>query len=215
MRNRAAPRPENLELPNHIRWDWVDSAGEPCTRSTPDASRYSRLGLLWKAHALAAEYGLGGCRTFSEFVNMIDKEETWIIEGLLWCIHESRTDNPGAKVTGNPPPPQEQPRPRSFGSQGAKPRPQYVRGAPDHNMVNFLAQSGIPLEQIKKAQQQGPKRKITSAEAAEYEAFIATITPERLQDPNFNLREAYAKIRKYLDDHTVNINIDASTIFGK
>jgi len=206
----------NAPLPDHIRYDWIDQHGEPCDSIAPSAQRYSRLGLLVKVHALASEYGMGGCRSLTEFANMVDREENWLVEGLLWCVHESRTDSPGAALDGSPPPPVEQRPPSSFGSQTAqRPRAHYVRGAPDEKMDNFLIQSGIPLKDIKAARAKGPKRKITRQEAEEYSAFIATITPERLQDPNFNLREAYAKIRKHLDDHTVNFKLDASTIFGK
>lgn len=155
----------------------------------------------------ASEYGLGGCRSLTEFSEMIDKEDPELINGLIFAMQErndpdaykrnewqSRTDNSGKQRTV---------------------RSKDGRLVNEADMSDFLIQSGIPVKQIKEAKERLKGRKINIEEQQEREDWIyENITSENLKDPDFDMKKAQAQLTAYFDN-TEKFNISASTIFGK
>jgi len=168
---------------------------------------YDPIDFYRQVDIFASEYGLGGCRSLTEFAKMIDEEDPELINGLLFVMQE-RNDPESYKredwqsSTNN-------------GSKARTVRSKDGRLVNEADMTDFLANSGIPVKQIKEAKKRLAERKINTEEQQEREDWIySNITSENLRDPNFNMKEAQAKLSAYFDN-TEKFNISASTIFGK
>lgn len=156
---------------------------------------------------LASEYGLGGCRSLSEFAKMIDEEDPELINGLLFCMQD-RNDPEAHKK-------EQWQNSSDRGGKGRTVRSKDGRLVNEADMSDFLANSGIPVKQIKEAKKRLAARKINIEEQQEREDWIyENITSENLRDPKFDMKKAQAQLSAYFDN-TEKFNISASTIFGK
>jgi hypothetical protein len=161
------------------------------------------------ADLIASEYGIGGCRSLSEFANMINKEDPVVVSGFLYAIEsrrlkeaESIEDTKGKKrkkATGES---------KSYVARDAA-------MVNDSDMGDFLANSGIPQSKIREARERLKNRKITAEEEREFFNWLhSEVTTEKLKQPGFDVRAAHARIQAYLDT-TEKFNITASMIGGK
>lgn len=168
---------------------------------------YDPLEFYRQVDIFASEYGLGGCRSLTEFAKMIDEEDPELINGLMFAMQE-RNDPEAYKKE------QWESNAKSGGTRRSV-RSKDGRLVNEADMSEFLANSGIPVKEIKEAKKRLAARKINIEEQQEREDWIyKNITPENLQDPNFDMKKAQAELSAYFDN-TEKFNISASTIFGK
>ena len=151
----------------------------------------------------AVEYGLGGCRSFTEFSNMIDQEDPVIIEGLLYAMkmrYDEEAEPVNDKSTSGIP--------QNNGSSTFR-----NKWGHDSDMTDFLLNSGMDPQAVKDAKARLKDRKISNKEEQDYyEWLYSAVTPETIRDPKFNLKEVLARISEH-DKNSEKFIISASTIF--
>jgi len=153
----------------------------------------------------ASQYGLGGCKSLSEFANMIDNEDPTIIEGLKYAMLERNRAENG-----------EETRSVEYSSgTGARRGGFNNKWGHDSDIGDFLANSGVPMSQIREAKAKLGTGKITKEEQEKFHKWLySTVTPEKLRDPNFDLKKTHARITEYVNK-TEKFVITQDSIFGR
>lgn len=161
---------------------------------------------------IAFEYGMGGCRSLSEFANMIDKEDPAVIDGILLAIqsrklYERDAADPDANKKEHPQ--------ATASTPKVNTRHRKSSTGVESDMGDFLANSGIPQSKIREARERLKNRKITTEEEKDFFDWLhSEVTTEKLRHPNFDIKKSHARIKAYLDT-TEKFNITASMIGGK
>jgi hypothetical protein len=155
----------------------------------------------------AKEYGLGACRSLTEFSQMIDNEDPALLDGLLYSMRK-RYEAEAGDSDSEPPTGTREAFNRRTGSSTFR-----NAWGHDSDMTDFLVNSGMDPQAVKEAKARLKERKINTKEEQEYHQWLySTVTPESIRDPNFNLKEALEKISAH-NKNTEKFNISASTIF--
>jgi len=170
---------------------------------------YNPLDFFRLVDVFAKEYSLGGCRSLTEFADMIDNEDPQLLEGLLYSIRKryEDSDDTDSGNTGTH---------TTTGIPKRKTSPNFKQTwGHDSDMLDFLGTSGMEPAALKEAQERLKSRKITPKEQREFHQWLySQVTPEKLRDPNFDLKGALAKIHDYMET-TEKFNLSAHTIFGR
>lgn len=188
---------EFLKIYDNTDFDEVE-IGKGVTAKTDTFS------LFKEAHILAKNYGMGGCRSFTEFIDMVDNESPCTIDVLLAIITEESRVSSGfrpKKVKRNI-----EVNPINVNS--------YLKETAHKEIVDrdqfgaFLMNHGVSMSKVMEAQKAFDDGKLTSPTDK-----FEDITPDRVYDPNFDLRAALKRLKK-VKEESINFNIRTGS-FGK
>lgn len=158
------------------------------------------------AESFAATYGLGGCKTLSEFVRMIDEEDPSVLNGFITAngirtkaIQDETPSRPSKTYIPNTPE-----------SKGKKKEPDEVIKVSNRNtLTHFLKKWGANKDQIKDA-----IADIDSGKIKVSKNDYSHITSETLLDPNFDF-DGTLKMMSEDTKNAVKINIGWDTLNKK
>lgn len=168
------------------------------TSVKPDVSELYRTVDIFAFH-----YGIGGCKSLSEFVEMVNQEDPEVISALLASIslrnkHSYSTqDLPEYKYENY------------TWTKGKS-----MDSKPDFNpqkelLINFLIDFGIPKDKIEEA-----KKKIASGSIKISRNDYSWINNETIRDPNFPVKEVMAQMRKDAEN-SINFKVSQKTLNRK
>lgn len=189
-----------------VRSDGKEYDADYLSESTSNLKllRYNPLEFYTLVDLFASQYGLGGCKSLEEYAAMIDNQDPVLIEAMKYamlqrnkaeCGEEVRTTEVSGPVKG-----------RRNGHSG--------KWGYDDDMGDFLANSGIPINEIREAKAKLASGKITKEEQEKFHKWLySTVTPEKLRDPNFDLQKTHARIKDYISK-TEKFVITQDKIFG-
>ena len=157
--------------------------------------------LFERADFLASNYGLGGFRSFSDFVKMVDEEDPFIMNGLIYSafiriqashgIENERTkanDDDTEIITTT--------------SRRTK-----RDGDSKEMLVRFLKDFGTSNEEMKIVEEKLKNTKIP-------EEDFSWITPEILAGPDFDLKGTLSRMSDCYK-RSVNVNVSLDTLERK
>ena len=175
----------------HIRDDGKPYEVDYLDKATSNLKvlQYDPLEFYTLVDIFASQYGLGGCRSLHEYAEMIDQTDPALLEGLKYAIYIRNSD--GSEGSGS----------REASTSGTRRRgTQSNTWGQDTDMGDFLANSGIPQSKIREARGKIDSGKITKEERDKFHKWLYNnVTPEKLRDPNFDLKKAHARIKEYVD----------------
>jgi len=164
---------------------------------------------------LAHEYGLGGCRSLTEYANMIDGEDLQLVEGLLFAIqrrYRAQSGETDLPEIDNKEDYEKHVRKMATAKSACTSKSFKNKWGYDSDMKDFLLNSGIGKKEVGEATEKLKSRQINKQEQNEFHDWLyKNVTPEKLRDPDFDLRGTYDKIRSHFDK-CENFNISAVTI---
>lgn len=167
------------------------------------------LELVQTSLLLAKEFGLGGCKSFTEFVRMVDDEDPLLIEALCVCIVDMYQKMNGEESKNGlgddhlPPEAMEQTPPNQSGVTGT--RRVYVENAPDSDIVELAVMHGYSPSELREKRQRVDAGKINKEEYNfDYltKEWITSASPEEI-----------SKVLKDMDEYraqTENVNLSLS-----
>lgn len=161
----------------------ISYADGSCERTDP-------TDLFERADLLLHVYGLGGCKSFTEFVDMVNEEDPFIINGLLTAAEKRVAEQNGSKVS------------RSNNHYNKK---SYIKkektNSPD-NLALFLKEMGANRQEIDETLAKAKSGKI-EVPMNDY----SYITPEVLNDPDFDFK---GTLKQMSEDRKKSINFTVS-----
>lgn len=167
----------------------------------------------------ASQYGLGGCRSLTEFAEMINNEDPEVIEGLqfaMYARHKKEVGEDAPELSDTPERMKAKARSGVAHKGNARSQRFSMPWGHDSEMGDFLINlGGVDHKKVREAKNKLANRQISKKEEKEKEEFFdwlyENVTPEKLRSNDFDLKGAYAKIKKY-QDTLQQFNISASTI---
>lgn len=176
-----------------------------------ESSHYAHARII---DLLASSYGLGGCKTLSEFAQMVDEEDPVLISDLVKAIVERHENMYGDKKR-KPGDPITTPKGDRLGLKHMPitktGKSQIGVGTDAANrigMKRFLLDIGGDKKQIEEA-----IRKVESGETEISDLDLSWITPELLSDPSKDFSEVFNKLREH-QKKGANIKISGQQFHG-
>lgn len=147
-------------------------------------------------HFFASTYGLGGCRSITEFWDMVDREDPVKLELLKIVAHDMDKEQyeDDTKPSSH----------RNTQTSSTRSTPDAVDVVSDIEMADFLHKMGVPPKDIENAIQKNKKRTIVNTD-------LSDITTERLAEKDFDLKEALVRINKR-QAQSVNFQVSWKTL---
>jgi len=159
--------------------------------------------LLKTVHILAKTYGMGGCRSITEYINMIDEEEPAPISVLLAIITEE------ARVSSGFKPKKVDDKVKPIAASQYLSDTSKSKELTDRDQFGaFLINHGIPIADVESA-----KAKFVSGEVSVPRDRFEDITTEAVMNPNFDMKSALERLNK-VKEQSLNFNIRPGN-FGK
>lgn len=167
--------------------------------------------LFEKADYLAHQYGLGSHKTFTEFVNMVNNEDPFIINGLIYAASKRIRIENGEKVEEVYKDEEEEIiYTKSSKDSTIKSTKKPNTGKDEKSVLfEFLMNFGASDEELAEA-----KRKLDSGEIEIPEDDFSWITRETLMSPDFDLQGTLKKMRDY-QNKSVNIKVSLDKMMAK
>jgi len=161
-------------------------------------AKTDRFNLLRESHVLAKAYGLGGCKSLSEYVEMINNEDPAIISALMAIITEEMRCEAGFK-------------PREIKYLDERTENNYLNDSGpvekvdtrhkeyNETVASYLMYTGHTLKELK-------EKMATIDVDKNYVGDFSDITAEALDDPNFDMEGAFERFREF-KKHSVNFDV--------
>jgi hypothetical protein len=166
--------------------------------------KYNPLEFYILVDLFASQYGMGGCKSLEEYANMIDQQDPVLIEAMKYAMLQRNRAECGEDTRAT----------EVSGSVGTRRSGFKKKWGEDDSMGDFLANSGIPIAEIREAKSKLASGKINKEEDEKFHKWLySTVTPEKLRDPNFDLKKTHARIKEYLSK-TETFVITKDKIFG-
>lgn len=163
----------------------------------PDGSvaKSSHDELFERADFLAANYGIGGHKSFTEFVAMVNEEDPIIISGLINAAVERMKAMYGVED-------KESPRRDNVGVVSRRESRSSKNGDSFEGMMCFLAEMGATKEELEDVLKKKKEGKLVVPKTD-----YSWITSEELMKPDFPLKEV---LRQMKQDREKCVNIKVS-----
>ena len=159
-----------------------------------------RFTLIRECHILMKKYGMGGCRTFTEFIEMVNQEDPAVINTLIALITEDNRAEAGFK-------------PReiildhdTYGDQSFTPRVKNIEyDAPEDDIAHsqimgLMSNFGGTYSEMKKRLEDHQEKYGINVDSFE------DVNSETIHDPNFDLKSVKQRLQK-AKDQALNIRI--------
>jgi hypothetical protein len=153
---------------------------------------YDDLDFYRLVDSFAERYGLGGCRSITEFADMLNHEDPQLLNGLITAINDSANKTKLASAAHSK-------RTRTSRSGKVQGADLSERWGYDDNINDFLINfCGVPSDKVKEILKNKSDKGKSNTNRDFYEWLYNNITPEKLRSPNFDLKGALAKINEFL-----------------
>lgn len=152
--------------------------------------------LIEKSDFFAFNYGLGGCKTLSEFVDMINQEDPLLIEVLLRAA-TNRINASNGKKDG------------MLEIDPTISKISNVVATEKNILIAFLRDMGADQKELNEA-----IKRIDSGQIQVPVHDYSWITSEKLLDPKFPIQEVLDQMKED-EKRSIKINVSADTLLGK
>jgi hypothetical protein len=150
--------------------------------------------LFERADFLASIYGMGGCKSLTEYINMVDQEDPIMVAGLISAASKRikemySTDGNKTTIKSSN---------KCVGMKNGK--AEVVDGF--DSMLGFLSQMGATDEEVAELRKQKKEGKIKPVDTD-----YSWITSEEISKPDFPIKDVLRQIAK---DREKCVNVDVS-----